>query len=78
MCANGQPSHTDGVLRPTAILDGSDIVDGAPALLHTTVGQGNVIIFAWNPLHRNANHHDHAFFYNAVLNWNDLPAPKRP
>jgi hypothetical protein len=61
-----------------AILDGSDIVDGAPALLHTTVGQGNVIIFAWNPLHRNANHHDHAFFYNAVLNWNDLPAPERP
>lgn len=61
-----------------AILDGTNVVDGAPALLHTTVGQGNVIIFGWNPLHRNANHHDHAFFYNAVLNWNDLPVPKRP
>jgi hypothetical protein len=57
-----------------AILGGKDQIDGAPALLHQRVGGGNVVIFGWNPLHRNINHHDHAFFYNALLNWNDLPA----
>ena len=46
-----------------------------PALLHQRVGKGNAVIFAWNPLHRNINHHDHGFFYNALLNWNDLPEP---
>ncbi len=58
-----------------AILSGKDSVDGSPALLHTPVGKGNVVLFAWNPLHRYINHHDHAFFYNALLNWNDLPDP---
>lgn len=58
-----------------AILSGQDTIDGSPALLHTPVGTGNVVLFAWNPLHRYINHHDHAFFYNALLNWNDLPVP---
>ena len=58
-----------------AILEGKKAIDGAPALLHQRVGKGNVIIFAWNPLHRHINHHDHAYFYNALLNWNDFPEP---
>jgi hypothetical protein len=36
-----------------------------------------VVLFAWNPMHRFLNHHDHAFVYNALLHWNDLPVPKR-
>ena len=60
-----------------AILAGADGVDGAPALLHSRVGSGNVVLFSWNPLHRNINRHDHAFLYNALLNWNDLPEPTR-
>jgi hypothetical protein len=60
-----------------AILGGADQVDGAPALLHAKVGEGNVVLFGWNPLHRNINHHDHAFLYNSLLNWNDLPVPQR-
>ena len=55
-----------------AVLSGNDIIDGAPALLLEKVGRGNVVLFAWNPMHRHINHHDHAFFYNALLNWNDL------
>ncbi len=55
-----------------AILHGKDVIDGAAALLYEQVGKGSVVIFAWNPMHRHINHHDHAFFYNAVLNWNDL------
>lgn len=55
-----------------AILGNKKAIDGAPALVNEKVGNGQVILFSWNPLHRNINHHDHAFFYNAVLNWNDL------
>jgi hypothetical protein len=29
-------------------------------------------------MHRHLNHHDHAFVYNALMNWNDLPIPQRP
>ena len=63
------------LVRSGAILNGKKAIDGAPALLHQRVGKGNVVIFAWNPLHRHINHHDHAYFYNALLNWNDLPEP---
>jgi len=55
-----------------AVLSGKKIIDGAPALLLEKVGKGNVVLFSWNPMHRHINHHDHAFFYNALLNWNDL------
>jgi len=60
------------LVRSGAILSGKQVMDGAPALLNENVGDGQVILFSWNPLHRNINHHDHAFFYNAVLHWNDL------
>ncbi len=55
-----------------AVVSGEDIIDGSPALLLEKVGKGSVVLFAWNPMHRHINHHDHAFFYNALLNWNDL------
>lgn len=55
-----------------AILSGKKAIDGTPALVNEKVGKGQVVLFSWNPLHRNINHHDHAFFYNALLNWNDL------
>ena len=55
-----------------AILRGKQSLDGAPALLHKKVGNGSIVIFTWNPLHRHINHHDHGYLYNAILNWNDL------
>ncbi len=55
-----------------AILSGKKQLDGAPAILETTVGEGQVILFGWNPMHRHLNHHDHAFVYNALIYWNDL------
>lgn len=75
---NGDATPPPPLVLSGAILSGAGEVDGAPALLHTQVGTGDVILFGWNPLHRNLNHHDHAFLYNALLNWNDLPTPERP
>lgn len=54
------------------ILSGKAQLDGAPAIVETTVGDGQAIFFGWNPLHRHLNHHDHAFVYNALMFWNDL------
>jgi len=54
------------------ILSGRSALDGAPALLDTSVGKGRVILFGWNPMHRHLNHHDHAFVYNALMFWNDM------
>lgn len=54
------------------ILSGKGQLNGAPAIVETTVGDGQAILFGWNPLHRHLNHHDHGFFYNALMYWNDL------
>lgn len=63
---------TAPLVRSGAILSGKEAMNGAPALLKEAVGDGQVVLFAWNPLHRHVNHHDHAYFYNALLHWNDL------
>lgn len=52
---------------------GEDVVDGKPAVLDVPVGEGRVILYAFNPLHRYLNLSDFRFVYNALLNWNDLP-----
>ena len=54
------------------ILKGKSQVNGAPAIIETSVGEGQAIFFGWNPMHRHLNHHDHAFVYNALMYWNDL------
>lgn len=66
------------LVRSGAILGGKEIMNGAPALLHEQIGDGQVVLFSWNPLHRHINHHDHAYFYNALLYWNDLKESGQP
>lgn len=54
------------------IVQGADVIDGEPAIVSKALDAGHVVLFSWNPMHRHINHHDHAFVYNAILNWNDL------
>jgi hypothetical protein len=65
------------LVQSGGIIKGKDKIDGEPALLNVALGEGRVVLFGWNPMHRHVNHHDHAFVYNAILNWNDLPVPER-
>lgn len=58
------------------IISGAETIDGEPALLSRSVGEGRVVVFNWNPMHRDVNRHDHAFVYNALLSWNDLADKK--
>jgi hypothetical protein len=48
-------------------------LDGLPAVLDVPAGKGHIVLFAFNPMHRNLNHADFRFVYNALLNWDDLP-----
>jgi len=54
------------------IVRGADTIDGKPAIVSKPLDDGHIVLFNWNPMHRHVNHHDHAFVYNALLNWNDL------
>jgi hypothetical protein len=38
-------------------------------------GKGRVIMFATNPIYRWQNHGEFNMVFNALLNWNDKPAP---
>ncbi|HIG43337.1 MAG: M14 family zinc carboxypeptidase [bacterium] len=54
------------------IVSGAKAIDGEPALISRAQGKGHVVLFNWNPMHRDVNRHDHAFVYNALMSWNDL------
>ena len=80
--ANGEGNPADeeeenGEANPPLVLSGgivqgADVIDGEPAIVSKSLDQGHIVLFSWNPMHRHINHHDHAFVYNAILNWNDL------
>ena len=48
-------------------------LDGKPAILDVPTGEGRVVLFSFNPLHRYLTHSDFRLVYNVVLHWNDLP-----
>jgi hypothetical protein len=48
-------------------------LQGAPALLDIPTGEGRVVAFGFDPIHRGLTLSDFRFLWNAILNWNDLP-----
>jgi Zinc carboxypeptidase len=42
---------------------------GRPAILDSPVGQGHVVSFNFNPLHRDLNRGDQRMLWNAIINW---------
>ena len=55
---------------------GGDELVGKPALLDIEVGNGRVIAFDFDPIHRYQTESDFRLVWNAILNWNDLPRAK--
>jgi hypothetical protein len=49
---------------------------GRPALLDMPVRHGHVVIFNFNPLHRDLNRGDQRLVWNAILNWEAIVAGK--
>ena len=50
-----------------------DELEGHAAILDLPAGKGRVLTYNFNPMHRDLNHSDYRFFWNAILNWNSLP-----
>jgi hypothetical protein len=55
-------------------IKGGDDLVGKPALLDIEVGKGRLIAFGFDPIHRYQTESDFRLVWNAILNWNDLPA----
>jgi hypothetical protein len=47
-----------------------DALQGRPAILDVPVGKGSVLVFNFNPMHRDMNRADHRYLWNGILNWN--------
>jgi len=47
-------------------------VGGQPAVYAEAVGDGIIVVYGFDALHRHQNHGNHALVWNAILNWNDL------
>jgi hypothetical protein len=45
---------------------------GQPAAVSVSVGEGHVVMFGFNPLHRFQTHGNFAMVWNAMLNWDNL------
>jgi len=70
--AGEESKSTPPLVISGGIVQGASVIDGQPAIVSKPLGDGHVVLFSWNPMHRHVNHHDHGFVYNAILNWNDL------
>jgi hypothetical protein len=51
---------------------GGDGLVGKAAILDIPVGQGRVVAFDFDPIHRYQTESDFRLVWNAILNWNDL------
>jgi len=58
---------------------GEGNLKGRPAILDSPVGNGHVVTFNFNPMHRDLNRGDQRMLWNAILNWQAiLAAPQEP
>lgn len=53
---------------------GLEKLEGHPAIFDLPSGKGRVIAFNFNPMHRDLNHSDYRFLWNAILNWKKILA----
>jgi Zinc carboxypeptidase len=51
----------------------AETLEGRPAIFDIPQGKGHVIAYNFNPMHRDLNHSDYRFLWNAILNWDHLP-----
>ena len=52
----------------------ADALAGHPAIVEDAVGEGRIVAFNFNPIHRSLNRADHRMLWNVVLNWKALGA----
>jgi len=63
---------SSGDLLLSGVAREAGAVGGQPAVYSEQVGDGRIVIYGFDALHRHQNHGNHALVWNALLNWNDL------
>ena len=71
------PANVDDMLLSGTLEGGSSLASRAQ-LVDQSVGQGHVVMFAIRPFWRWQTQGTFSLGFNAILNWNDLDAGKRP
>ena len=85
-CLDG-PVDASGVVMEWGDRDGAPFVVsgqawgesnlvGRPAIFDLPVGQGHVVAFNFNPLHRDLNRGDQRLVWNALINWEAIVGVK--
>jgi len=49
-----------------------DRIQGRPAILAVPKGEGIVVVYNFNPVHRDLNRSDYRLLWNSILNWRNL------
>jgi len=71
------PDPEAGPAAPIVISGGGknpSALEGRPALLDVPLGGGSVLVYNFNPMHRDLNHADSRYLYNGILNWRYITA----
>jgi hypothetical protein len=55
---------------------GESELAGHPAIIDTPTGEGHIITYNFNGIHRDMNRAGHRLVWNAILNWNALPGER--
>ena len=59
-------------LRISGLLKNGNSLDGTAAVIDAPVGEGRIVLFAFNPLYRWMSQASFPMVYNTILNW-DAP-----
>jgi Zinc carboxypeptidase len=68
-----EPAAKKDSLVVSGGIKGADEIEGKGALFDIPLGQGRVVAFNFDPIHRYQTESDFRLVWNAILNWNDLP-----
>src|SRR4029077_9072721 len=63
-----KPASDSGYVVSGMVRNENEIL-GQGAIFDVPVGQGRVVAFTFDPLHRYLNHHEFPLVWNALLNW---------
>jgi hypothetical protein len=69
----GDPDYDAPLLVSGQVWGESNLI-GRPAILDMPVGEGHVVAFNFNPLHRDLNRGDQRLLWNAIINWEAILA----
>ena len=57
---------------------GEERLVGLPAILDMPAGRGHIVMFNFNPFHRDLNRGDQRMVWNAILNWQAIVGAGSP